>query len=244
MDQHRFTAITLTVTEGSATICFSRPDVHNAFDRRQREETVTALRLVAADPSVTALTLTGAGEADFTSGQDPAEPVAPEEAAAWMAEWGVLYEAVLALDIPVLAAINGFAAGAGLQVALLADVRIAADDARLTLNEIDKGIPVITGTELLAPLTSQSLIQDMALTARVLTGRDALFAGIVSRSVPREDFAAAVRELGQQLAAAAPEAVRLNKAWWRARRGEGLGLALAEGARAHPLAYAAWAERG
>jgi enoyl-CoA hydratase/carnithine racemase len=231
--------ISLTVTAGLASIRFERPHASNAMTSRLRLEMTDAMRVVKRLPDARALVITGAGTVAFSSGQDTSEKVDPSHAAEWMTEWGDLYEAVLDLDIPTLAAINGFAAGGGLQVALLADMRVAAHDATICLNEIDKAIPAITGAALLAPLTSSSMIQDLILTGRSINGDEALQAGIVSRSIPRETFLREVAELGERLAAVSATAVKLNKDWWRVMRGDLLSEAIAAGRKAHLTAFAA-----
>lgn len=235
-----YSDISLRTENQIATLQFERPEARNAFTARQRAETMHAISTIKSNPSVRVLVLRGAGEKDFSSGQDLTEPVLPERAAAWMEEWGDLYQAVLALDIPTVAAINGFAAGAGLQVAMLADVRVAAVDAVIVLNEIEKGIPVISGTALLKDLISAALLQDMTLTARPLNGREAKEAGIVSRVFSRDTFDAEVATLAKRLADVSPTAVKLNKEFWRSLRGNSLHEALEVGKAMHPIAFAAW----
>lgn len=237
----QYQTISLTRLDGVATLRLERPDQSNAMNRQLRLEMTQAARALKDDPSVRALIITGAGTRDFSSGQDTGEPVDPLRADEWMAEWGALYESVLALDIPTLSAINGFAAGGGLQVALLADVRVAAADARIVFNEINKGIPTITGAALMVPMASMSVIQDMVLSGRALDGREACAAGIVSRVYEREAFLPGIAALGATLASMSPVAVKLNKDYWRTLRGNTLAEAIAFGRKAHPVAFAALA---
>ena len=236
-----YQTISLTRLDGVVTLRLERPEQSNAMNRLLRQEVTQAALALKADASARALILTGAGTQDFSSGQDTSEPVDPAKADEWMAEWGALYEAVLALDIPTVSAINGFAAGGGLQLALLADLRVAVADARIVFNEINKGIPTITGAALMLPMASISLVQDLVLSGRALDGREACAAGIVSRVYERESFLPGIAALGATLASMSPVAVKLNKDYWRSLRGNSLAEAIAYGRKAHPIAFAALA---
>lgn len=223
---------------GVATITFDNPQARNSFTRDQRRDLLKAID-AALGSEARAIVFTGAGSQAFSAGQATEEQVAPDAAAEWMREWGDIYQRISGLDIPTVAAINGFAAGAGLQIALVTDIRIAAEDAEIVFNEIDKGIPVITGTGLSIDLTSMSIIQDLVLTGRTITGTEAKATGLISRSVPRAEFQSEVDALAERLASVSPTAVKLNKQWWRHLRNDLLGRALVEGERCHPIAYAA-----
>src|SRR5262245_47274702 len=110
-----------------ATITFNRERVLNALSKALKNELSDALRKIAADRGIRAIILTGAGKA-FSAGQDlnEAKDLDGAGAAEWFREYERLYQQIRALEIPVIAAVNGWAVGAGLQLALLSDIRIAS----------------------------------------------------------------------------------------------------------------------
>jgi len=200
-------------------ITLDRPRVLNALSRALKEELADALRRVKADPGVRALVLTGAGERAFSAGQDltEAKEMSGPEAEEWVREYERLYDLVRMLDVPVIAAVNGWAMGAGCQLALVADIRISSEHARYGMPEIRDGIPAVFGLELLWNQIGMSRALHLVLTGESLDARQALEAGLTAKVVPAAALLAEAEALARQLGGYASLAFRQNKQYARRR---------------------------
>lgn len=138
------TSYVLAERRGPVSILtLNRPEVLNAWHRPMRDQLVSLLKEAEADPDVRAIILTGAGDRAFGAGQDLNETKSfdSSHAEGWMDEWKRLYGTIRGLSKPLIAALNGVAAGSAFQVSLLADFRIAHDGVKMGQPEIDSGIP-------------------------------------------------------------------------------------------------------
>ena len=200
-------------------ITLNRPRVLNALSRALKEELADALRRVKADPAVRALVLTGAGDRAFSAGQDltEAKDMSGPEAEEWVREYERLYDLVRMLDVPVIAAVNGWAMGAGCQLALVADIRLSSENARYGMPEIRDGIPAVFGLELLWNAIGMSRALHLVLTGESLDARQALEAGLTVKVVPAAALRGEAEALAEQLAGFAPLALRQNKQYARRR---------------------------
>jgi enoyl-CoA hydratase/carnithine racemase len=198
-----------------ALVTINRPRRLNALAQRTRRDILSAMRSLGVDSAVGAVVLTGAGERAFAAGQDLAEAqdFDQESIDAWIDQWDELYDGVAGLGKPVIAAVNGYAVGAGLQLALVCDLRIAADNARFGMPEIDDAIPCITGTWALYEAIGRARTTELVLTGRMLDAREALQWGLVNRVVGRDQLIDVAVELAGALAAKPRTAMRLNKQW-------------------------------
>jgi enoyl-CoA hydratase/carnithine racemase len=212
---HRYTQIEVGVpdADGVADVVLNRPERLNALSHRMREELIDAFRTLDAAGEVRAVLVTGAGDRAFAAGQDLDEAQRFDEDAieSWIEEWTALYRAVLAMDTPTVAAVNGYAVGAAFQLAAVCDIRIAAENARFGMPEIDDAIPCITGTWSLYQLIGRGRIADLILTGRMIDAEEALAWGLVSRVVPSRSLREEARALAASLAAKSAAARRLNK---------------------------------
>jgi enoyl-CoA hydratase/carnithine racemase len=199
-----------------ALITLNRPRLLNAWHQPMREQLMTAIRQAEADPQIGAIVLTGAGEA-FSAGQDLAETMAfdPDRAVEWIREWEALYDLVRSLSKPIIAALNGVAAGSAFQVALLADFRIGHAGVRMGQPEIDSGIASTTGPWIMREMLGLARTIDLTLTGRMMDAAECLAVGIINRLVPAEEVMPASLALAEELAAKPPVAMRLNKARFR-----------------------------
>lgn len=199
-----------------ATITLNRPRVLNALNAALKRELSDALERVRADAGIRALILTGAGEA-FSAGQDlnEAKDLDGPGAEAWVREYERLYRQIRDLDIPVVAAVHGWAMGAGCQLALLCDIRLSSEAARYGMPEIRDGIPAIFGLGLLWPLVGMSRALYLVLSGETLDARQALEAGLTVKVVPPAALRAEAEALAARLATYAPLAVKADKAWAR-----------------------------
>lgn len=202
------------VRDGVATLTLDRPAALNALTIPVKEALLEALRSIHADGSVRAVVLTGAGRA-FCAGQDLVEreaPNAPPLDEELRDRYEPIVRAMIGLDRPIVAAINGVAAGAGASLALAADVRIAAASARFVLAFGRIGlVPDSGATWLLPRIVGSARAAELALLGTTLDGPAALAAGLVSRVVPDEDLPEVAHELASGMAAMAPLAVAATK---------------------------------
>jgi enoyl-CoA hydratase/carnithine racemase len=205
------------VDDSIATITLNRPERLNALSRRLREELAEVIDRLESDEEVRAVVLTGSGDRAFAAGQDlsEAQRFDAEAAGRWVDEWTLLYERVMRFPKPLIAALNGYAVGAGFQLALLCDIRIAADHARFGMPEVDDAIPCITGTWTLYELIGRGRTTDLILTGRMVDAPEALDWGIVTRVVPAGELRREAIKLATFLAAKPATAIRLNKEWLR-----------------------------
>lgn len=208
-------------------VTLNRPESANALSIAARDALEAALVSFDADPAARVVVLTGAGDKAFCAGADlraePAVPVAPSGGAD-VADRPLVRD--LGLSKPVLAAINGHALGGGLELALLADIRIAAAHATFGLTEARLGsMPGSGGTQRLPRLIGDGHALLMALSAQRIGAAEALQWGLVSRVVPGPELLPAALGLAQAIAANAPLSVR---AILRAVR-EGGQMPLAQG---------------
>jgi enoyl-CoA hydratase/carnithine racemase len=210
-------------------LTLNRPKAMNALDRTLRNEIVDACGQLRHDPTVRVVIMTGAGERAFSAGQDLTEAKAMTtlaEAEENVREYDVLYAAVRSLDIPVIAAINGYALGAGCQVALCADIRVSADTARYGMPEINAGMPCVIGTQMFWEFIGPALAIDLVLTGEHLDAQRALVMGLVTRVVAANNLMAETEQLARRLAQKSTVALRETKRWIRDLSEPGLHAAL------------------
>jgi 2-(1,2-epoxy-1,2-dihydrophenyl)acetyl-CoA isomerase len=203
-------------TDGAvATLTLDRPDALNALTIALKEELLAAFAAVAADDTVRAVVLTGAGRA-FCAGQDlreRLEPDAPPLETEIRVRYNPLIRAMRALPKPIVGAINGVAAGAGASLAFACDIRIAAEGASFLLAFGRVGlIPDSGATWLLPRLIGGAKAAELALTAEPLAALDAERFGLIARVVPAEALLGEAHALATRLAAGAPRALALTKA--------------------------------
>lgn len=202
------------VSDRVATLTLDRPDALNALTVPLREALLAALRGIARDRGVRVVVLTGAGRA-FCAGQDlreRLEPGAEPLEVEIRQRYNPVVTALRELPRPVIASVNGVAAGAGASLALAADIRVAAEGASFALAFGRVGlVPDSGATWLLPRLIGLARAAEMALADTKLSATEALAAGLVSRVVPGEELAAVTRELALRIAAGSPTALTLTK---------------------------------
>jgi enoyl-CoA hydratase/carnithine racemase len=228
------------LADGIATFTLNRPAVLNAIDHAQRANLVLAFNAAAADETIRVVVLKGAGRA-FCAGQDQKESAAMDAhgAATRIEGYTAVYRAMRALDKPIVACIDGYATGAGLQLALLSDLRFAGENARFGMTELNVGSAAIMGSAFLRPVIGDANMRRLVLLADFIDARTALQMNLVTDVHPAAQLAARVHEVALRLTARAPLAVAITKGWWRAM-GDALFDAAMEHARvAHAKNFAA-----
>ncbi len=196
------------------TLTINRPDASNAIDSMLREELTQAFDEIAANKQLRAVVLTSAGEDAFSVGMDIAEIAsfsALEVELVGLRARGV-YERIAALEIPVIAAIKGACLGAGFELALHADVRLARSDARFGLPGINVGMNAGGGAlGRLQRISGNGSAAALALTGGVVTAERAFMLGLVSNVSAMNDFVPSVHQLAAHLATLSPVAVAETK---------------------------------
>ncbi len=203
----------------SAVITLNRPRVLNALSRALKGELSDALTRIKADPGIRAVIMTGAGDQAFSAGQDltEAKDMSGPEAEEWVREYELLYDQIRMLDVPVIAAVNGWAMGAGCQLALLADVRLSSENARYGMPEIRDGIPAVFGLELLWNTIGMSRALYLVLSGESLDARQAQEAGLTVKVVAPAELLLKAEALARTMAGHAPIAMKQNKQYARRR---------------------------
>lgn len=200
------------------TITLNRPESLNALTVESMGELALALEAAGADPTVRAVIVTGAGSA-FSAGGDLAFlQEIPTMAPARVKEvvYGTFQRVTRALrgiDKPVIAAVNGAAVGAGCEIAVAADFRIASVHARFGEVWIKLGcVPALGGMYLLPRIVGLAKATELILTGEIIDAREALRIGLVNRVVPHAELGEAVRALALSLAAGPAKAIAAAKA--------------------------------
>ena len=212
--------VRVEVADRIATVTLNRPEKLNAVSPQVFAGLAEAGRRIAADDDVRAVLLRGEGRA-FCSGLDTASLQAfgsgqaassdgDGQAAARDPQEG--WRVWQTMDKPVVAAVQGYALGAGFQLALAADIRIAADDAVMSVFEITYGlVPDLGGTQLLPPLVGPARAKELIWTARRFSAQEAEAWGIVNRVVPRDALEDEARAVAADLASRPPLPIRFTK---------------------------------
>ena len=219
-------------------ITLSRPPL-NLFEPDLIEALRQTFDSLAADPSIRAAVLTGSGRA-FTAGmrvqvlQSLDVPSAKTLITSLQAAIGAVHHA----PFPVVAAINGAALGAGFELALACDIRIAAEGALLGLPEVRVGVPSVIEAALLPAIVGPGRAAEMLLTGDAVTAEHALGWGLVNRVVPLTGLRSAVDAMLDRLLAGSPSAIRLQKELIVRWRTTDLATAIQYGINAFATAYA------
>ena len=227
-----FENIRLDVDTGVATLTLHRPDRLNSFTVAMHEEVQVALKQVRSDSGIRCLVLTGAGRA-FCAGQDLSDrAVAPGQSARDLGMsiekfYSPLVLGLRQLPLPVIAAVNGVAAGAGANIALACDLVVAARSATFIQSFAKIGlVPDSGGTWLLPKLVGNARAMGLALLGDKLTAEEAASWGLIWRYVDDEQLSTAVEKLLQQLAQAPTRGLAAIKRALDASAGNTLALQL------------------
>jgi enoyl-CoA hydratase/carnithine racemase len=214
--------VMLDITDGVADVRLARPDKRNALDVAMFAALVSTGERLKSEPGVRAVVLSGEGpdfcagldfgsfqamrdgerlslRADLPPGHGPARATGQRAAYVWTE-----------VPVPVIAAVTGNALGGGLQIALGADIRIVAPDAKLSVLEIRWGlIPDMTGSQLLPELVGRDVAKELTFSGRIVGGEEAVALGLATRVDP--DPRQAALELARSIAGRSPHAIRAAK---------------------------------
>lgn len=201
-------------------LTLNRPARLNALDMALRNAISGAFEAAAVDREVRVLVLTGAGERAFCAGQDLHESQALGDAreGGWIESWSRMFEAFLSFPKPIVAALNGVTAGGGFEMALFSDLRIASDNVKLIMAEVDVGLPAMTGSSWLSAHVFNSRMLEIILTGRPVAAAEAVDIGLVHEQVEPRRLRRRASEVAAGLTAKPPCAMALNIRRFRALR--------------------------
>ena len=203
--------ILVSTEESVMTITINRPSQLNALNSATIQELNKALALADINAEVRAIVITGSGEKAFVAGADI------KEFADYSVEQGrllsalghkLLFDFVENMSKPVIAAVNGFALGGGLELAMSCHMRIASDNAKMGLPEVTLGvIPGYGGTQRLAQLVGKGKAMELITSASMLTAAEAMQWGLVNHVFSQAELMAKALELAQKIAKNSPTAI-------------------------------------
>jgi len=203
--------ILVSTEESVMTITINRPSQLNALNSATIQELNKALALADINADVRAIVITGSGEKAFVAGADI------KEFADYSVEQGrllsalghkLLFDFVENMSKPVIAAVNGFALGGGLELAMSCHMRISSDNAKMGLPEVTLGvIPGYGGTQRLAQLVGKGKAMELITSASMLTAAEAMQWGLVNHVVPLAELMPKALELAQKIAKNSPTAI-------------------------------------
>lgn len=213
-----YETVTVETAESVCCITLNRPDSLNAFNDAMRKELLDALQQAEGGEAVRCLVITGAGRA-FGSGQDLAEVEAwhsggsgPEFGNLLRQGYNPVIRCMREMDKPIIAAVNGVAAGAGFSLALACDIRIASEEASFIQAFIKVGlIPDLGSTFYLPQLVGLGKAAELCFTGDKVSAQEALRLGIVNRVVEHDDLLTVTMELARKLARLPTRAIGLTK---------------------------------
>lgn len=206
------------IDAGIRTITMNRPDSLNALNQELSDALTEALDQAAADPQVRCVVITGAGRA-FSSGADLADVQPTIEAGERFRPSEILrgryhpfITRIVEMEKPVIAAVNGVAAGAGASLAYACDLRIASDKAKFFMAFIKIGLIPDAGSNYFLPrLVGYQKALELAMTGDIIDAQTALQIGLVNKVVPADELAAATRAFAEPLASGPTRAYALTK---------------------------------
>lgn len=199
-----YTNLLIEIAEGVATLSVNRPKALNALNSEVLDELESALEALEAAPEVKVVVLTGAGEKAFVAGADIAqmERMSAMEALDFSRKGQQVVSRIGQMSKPVVAAVNGFALGGGLELALACDFLYASEQARFGLPEVTLGImPGFGGTQKLARLIGRARANELIFTGKMLKAQEALQWGIANAVFPAEQLLQKTQESARQIAA-------------------------------------------
>lgn len=208
------TAVIYIKKETVGIIQFNRPHRLNAINESLLKGFIDQLKAAQKDPDVRSVILTGAGRA-FCAGEDLKETSSGKTFKQWTIEVDALQDVqrvILGLGKPLIAAVNGYAVGGGLEFALSCDIRIAAEDAQFGFPETSVGLTVTTaGTKLITQIVGLGKAKELILTGRFIDAQEALGMGLVNKVVDRESLIDQAMETCRSINERSPLALRLSR---------------------------------
>ena len=203
--------IVIQIENNSATVTINRPSKLNALNVVTINELHKAFKTLNKNKEVQVIVLTGSGEKAFVAGADISEfaHFSVDEGMQLAAEGQEkLFDFIENLNTPVIAAINGFALGGGLELAMACHIRVASDNAKMGLPEVSLGvIPGYGGTQRLPQLIGKGRAMEMIMTAGMVTADEAYRTGLVNHVVPQTELLEFCNGIAQKIVKNSPNAI-------------------------------------
>jgi E-phenylitaconyl-CoA hydratase len=196
-----------------ATITLNRPEAYNSVDIKTLKELRDAFIAFRDDDEVWVGILTGAGEKSFCSGADIAEML-PFLKDNGQTPWEIPETPLRAMELykPLIGAINGYALGGGLEIALICDIRIAAENARFACSEVNLGImPGWGATQRLTRIIPRAKAAELIFSGKPMNAQEAYRIGLVNEVVPKTELMARAQKWAEDLSQVGPLALRAAK---------------------------------
>jgi enoyl-CoA hydratase len=209
----KYSILDVRINEAIAIVTINRPEALNALNTQFFKEMDAVIAALSGDSEVKILIITGSGKA-FVAGADIAEMVnkTQEEGSAFSRIGQHTFRSLEKMNIPVIAAINGFALGGGLELAMACDFRIASSKAKFGQPEVNLGlIPGYAATQRLSRLTGLGNALYLLMTADMITSDDALRIGLIQKIVEPEQLMEEVMKITKNILAKGPNAVKKIK---------------------------------
>lgn len=206
-----FNTILVEKHDGIATITINRPQKLNALNKATISELSEAFKNLEKDRKIQVILLTGSGEKAFVAGADIAEFAnfsAKEGGDLARKGQEILFNYIENLSTPVIAAVNGFALGGGLELAMSCHFRIASDNAKMGLPEVSLGvIPGYGGTQRLSQLVGKGKAMEMIMTAGMIAAEEAKEVGLVNHVTSQEELLNLATKIAQKIMKNSPVAI-------------------------------------
>ncbi len=233
-------SVQATIEQQCGVVTLTAPDALNAWTRDMQRQLAATVTAFDADDSVRAIVVTGHGDRAFCSGQDLNEVAqfSVADVDDWLDGFARVYDAVLSADKPVVAALNGVAAGSGYQLALVCDARVAHEGVRLGQPEVSSGIPSVTGMYLTWQSLGHARTSDLMLSGRLVDASEAYRIGLVQQLAPAGRVLEEAVQTALEFAAHPQLAFRLTKQRIRATLADGLAEAFHAAKQIDREAYA------
>ena len=207
-------AVIYTKKEDIGILQFNRPHRLNAINQSLLKDFINQLRVAQNDNEVKSIILTGAGRA-FCAGEDLKETSSGKTYEQWELEVDALQDiqrVILGLGKPLIAAVNGYAVGGGLEFALSCDIRIASEDARFGFPETGVGLTVTTaGTKLITHIVGLGKAKELILTGRIIDAQEAIEIGLVNKVVDGRFLLDSAIEMCRSINQRSPLALKLSR---------------------------------
>ncbi len=214
-EERKLTAVIVEKKDNFAIVTLNRPEKANAFGPELTHDFSEAIGELGNDEMVRAVIVTGAGKSfsaggDIKEDLDPLRKMSHAEFNEYLYQGMLMYKSILAIEKPVIAAINGYAVGLGMEVCLCCDIRIAAEDARLGEFFVRMGLITEIGTFLLPRLIGLGKAKLLAFTGDLIGAGEAEQMGLVDKVVPPDSLMSSAEELAKRLAQG-PKSIGLIK---------------------------------
>lgn len=193
-------------------IIINRPEVRNALDLKTWNLLLDAFIELDNDKDIVVIVVTGAGDKAFVAGADLNTLKARSSVATFYGEIPAIAAKIEKVKKPTIAAINGFALGGGLELAMCCDIRICSEKAKLGQTEINVGIlPGAGGTQRLAKLVGVGKAKELIYTGKIISAQTAMDIGLINEVVPQEEIMTAALAMANDIATKSPIVLQVAK---------------------------------